>query len=95
LLSAQTDMGGEVFQIATHKETTVSEIATSIKKLFESKTNKKVEIIYGEKRVGDVKRNYSDISKARRLLKFEPTFDLESGLQETWSYYSSFPSRPI
>ncbi|MBA3015416.1 MAG: NAD-dependent epimerase/dehydratase family protein [Desulfobulbaceae bacterium] len=89
LLSAQVDIGGEAFQIATHKETTVGEIAKSIKKLVETRTGKEVAISFGETRLGDVKRNYSDISKARRMLKFEPAFDLEKGLQETLLYYNA------
>ena len=88
LLAAQADFGGEAFQIATHKETTVREIAKSIKKLVEDRTLKKVDILFGESRLGDVKRNFSDISKARQLLKFEPAFDLEMGLRETLLYYA-------
>jgi hypothetical protein len=30
-----------------------------------------------------------DISRARRLLHYEPGYDLESGLRETYSYLSS------
>lgn len=89
LLASQTNFGGEVFQIATHKETTVSEIAKSIKKLVENHTGKNVEILFAESRLGDVKRNYSDITKARKMLKFEPVFDLEMGLQQTLEYFDA------
>lgn len=78
---------GEVFQIATYKETTVNEIAFLIKELVEKATGRVINIKYGDSRVGDVKRNYSDISKARTMLGFEPKFDLRNGLRETFEYF--------
>lgn len=81
------DPWGEVFQIATHKETTVQEIADSVAALVESKTGGKTPIAYGQQRTGDVKRNYSDITKARTMLGFDPKFDLASGLLATYRYF--------
>ena len=82
-----TETAGEVFQIATHRETTVDEIALKIKELVSNNSEQKVEIWYGEKRLGDVKRNFSDISKAKSKLGFEPHFDIDKGLLATWDYY--------
>lgn len=95
LLSVSSDVGGEVFQIATFRETTVNEIADKIKVLFESETGKKVSIVHGEKRLGDVKRNYSDISKAQKMLGFSPDFDLDKGLKNTLDYFRLKGSGPI
>ncbi len=86
-LSVKSNVGGEVFQIATYKETTVTEIADKIKNLMESEVGQIVSIIYGEKRRGDVQRNFSDISKAKRVLGFSPEFDLERGLKNTLEYF--------
>jgi UDP-glucose 4-epimerase len=87
VLSVISEVGGEVFQIATYKETTVNEIADKIKHLMENETGKKVTIVYGEKRLGDVTRNYSDISKAQQMLGFSPEFDLDRGLKNTFEYF--------
>jgi UDP-glucose 4-epimerase len=87
LLSVKSNVGGEVFQIATYKETTVNEIADKIKNLIENDTGKKVSIVHGESRLGDVKRNYSDISKAKRILGFSPEFSLDKGLKNTFEYF--------
>ncbi len=87
MLSAQSEVGGEIFQIATHKETTVNEIAAQIKEIVERETKRKVEIIHGGARLGDIKKNYSDISKARKMLGFEPKYELRSGLMKTWEYF--------
>ncbi len=80
---------GEVFQIATHKETTVNEIATMIKDILRKEAGLDVRIAYGESRLGDVKRNYSDISKAKRMLGYEPNYDLNRGLRETFEYFGA------
>lgn len=87
ILSIRSDIGGEAFQIATYKETTVNEIADKIRNIIENETGRKVSVIHGETRLGDVKRNYSDISKAKRMLGFSPKFDLDRGLKNTFEYF--------
>ncbi|MBI5739283.1 MAG: GDP-mannose 4,6-dehydratase [Nitrospirae bacterium] len=87
VLSVKSDVGGEVFQIATFMETTVNEIAGKIMKLMEREAGVKVNIVYKESRLGDVRRNYSDISKAGRLLGYSPEVDLDAGLINTFEYF--------
>ncbi len=86
-LATKTDVGGEVFQIATHKETTINELAEKIKVVVENETGKKVDVIYSKPRLGDIRRNYSDISKARKILKYEPRYDIDKGLKHTFEYF--------
>jgi len=81
-------VAGEIFQIATFRETAVSEIAEKIKVLIERETRRTVHIVHREKRIGDVQRNYSDISKAKNLLGFLPLYDLDAGLYETWKSFA-------
>jgi len=78
---------GEVFQIATYRETTVNEIASKTKAIVEKETDIMVNIVHGEPRRGDVHRNFSDITKARELLGFKPRYSLDQGLQETFKYF--------
>jgi UDP-glucose 4-epimerase len=87
MLSVKADVGGEAFQIATYKETTVNEIADRIKHIIESELDKKVNVVHGETRLGDVNRNYSDISKAWQMLGFSPEFSLDEGLLNTFKYF--------
>jgi UDP-glucose 4-epimerase len=87
ILSVRSDIGGEVFQIATYKETTVNEIADKVRNIIELETGIRVSVFHGETRPGDVKRNYSDISKAKRMLGFSPEFDLDRGLKNTFEYF--------
>ena len=68
---------GEVFQIASGRETTVNELVAIIGEV----TGKEIHTDYQPERKGEIRRNYSDISKARQLLGFEPAIELRDGLQ--------------
>lgn len=87
LAAAKADVGGEVFQVATHKETTINEIAEMLKAIIESKINNSVNSTYADERAGEVKRNFSDISKARRILGWEPKWGVEEGLRATVEWF--------
>jgi UDP-glucose 4-epimerase len=89
LLSVKSDFGGETFQIATYKETTVNEVALKIKEIVENNSMRRVSIINTTPRLGDVRRSYSDISKARKMLGFEPKYTLDEGLRKTYDYFIS------
>jgi len=87
LLSVRADVGGEVFQIATNIETSVNEIADLIRGMVETHTRSNVTVNRVQPRIGDVRRNVSDISKARHLLGYRPTFDIRTGLRATFEYF--------
>ena len=44
-------------------------------------------LIYKDSRPGDIKHSYADISKAKRLLKFESEYNQEKGLKEYFKWY--------
>jgi UDP-glucose 4-epimerase len=87
LAAAIPGIGGEVFQIATHTETTVGEMAEMLVKTLAENGIDKITVTHSHPRLGDVKRNYSDTSKARRMLAWEPQTELTSGLTRTVAYY--------
>lgn len=89
IVSAATtpNVGGEVFQIATSKETTVSEIAQAILVLAEKYHLPKVNIQYTEKRLGDVQRNFSDTTKAKNMLHWYAKTSLNDGLEKTIKWF--------
>jgi len=88
ILAVQSDIGGEVFQIATCTETTVNEIARMIKKILKDKYNNELDIIYSNPRLGDVNRNYSDISKAKNILGYNPKFNIYDGLKKVFDFFN-------
>jgi len=88
MLAATTEnIGGETFQIASNKETTVGEITNKLIKIMQKYGIKDIEVINGETRTGDVKRNYSDTSKAKARLGWAPTMNQDEGLKNTVEYF--------
>ena len=75
---------GEVFQIATGVETSIRNLS----KLIGEMTGRELRIIHEPERKGEIKRNYSNISKARRLLNFAPKITLREGLKQLWQSYT-------
>lgn len=82
-------IGGEIFQIATSRETTVDEIATRIASSLEQAGVSGVRVANAASRLGDVKRNFSDTSKAKARLGWQATMDLAAGIDKTVSYFLS------
>jgi dTDP-L-rhamnose 4-epimerase len=71
---------GEVFNIGSGQPQTVLEIAQRMARVL-GKEHIAPEIT-GRCRVGDIRHCYADISKARRVLGYEPQVSLEEGLEE-------------
>ncbi|MDA2918191.1 hypothetical protein MYX76_01630 [Desulfobacterota bacterium AH_259_B03_O07] len=46
-----------------------------------------IEPIYKEARSGDVRHSLAETRKAKKLLEFNPCYDLESGLRKTLEAY--------
>jgi UDP-glucose 4-epimerase len=55
--------------------------------LLSQKIGIEVNVINGQVRVGDVKRNYSDTTKARTRLQWQPKITLNDGLAKTIDYF--------
>ena len=87
LSSFANSVGGEIFQIATNKETTVQEIVDYLLPLLEEKGIKNTKVLNRKKRQGDVLRNFSDTSKARRMLEWNCKIDLPEGLDRTVQWF--------
>ena len=82
-----SDIGGEVFQIATSKETTIQELYQIIKKVLENAGITSISVRYASVRAGDVLRNYSDTSKALKILNWHAETDLEAGIAKTFNWF--------
>jgi UDP-glucose 4-epimerase len=79
--------GGEIFQIATHQEHSVFEVAQELNRLSEKYLKRRGQIIYKRKREGEVQRNFADITKAKRVIGFEPQIKLKKGLENTLRWF--------
>lgn len=87
LAATKSDVGGEIFQIATGRETTVGEMCHQLVDVLVSRGVENINVLNTETRVGDVKRNYSDTSKALHMLGWRPRTGLEEGMSKTIDYF--------
>jgi UDP-glucose 4-epimerase len=93
-LAATTEgVGGEVFQIATNAETSVQEMVEQLLPVLAAAGIKDVEVRQAAPRLGDVMRNYSDTSKAARMLGWQAEVDLKEGLRRTVDWFMDASSR--
>jgi dTDP-glucose 4,6-dehydratase len=84
-VSTIDDLDGEVFNLGNTDEYSVKDFALYIKEMLESKS----EIVYKELPEDDPKMRRPDISKAKRVLDWEPKVSLRDGLQATIDYFRS------
>jgi UDP-glucose 4-epimerase len=87
LKAAIFDSGGEIFQIATSEEHTVNEVAEFLKEELEQK-GAVMNLEHSSARNGDVRRNFSDITKARKFLGWQAEVDLREGIRRTVDWYT-------
>jgi len=84
LLYAHMDgLEGEVLNIGNQKERTIKEVIALIKQ----KTKSDSQIEYHPLPRNDPMRRAADISKAKRLIDWEPKITLEEGIERTISWY--------
>jgi UDP-glucose 4-epimerase len=82
-----SNVGGETFQIANNKETSIIEIVNLLIKELNQNGIKNVLLKNVSPRLGDVKRNFSDTSKAHKILGWHPKVPLDEGISKTVSYF--------
>jgi nucleoside-diphosphate-sugar epimerase len=83
LASRASEVSGEVFNIAGGEKTTVNSLVKELNELL----GKEIKPAYDDPRSGDIKHSYADISKARKMLKYEPAVSFSEGLRETVRWY--------
>ena len=74
---------GEVINVATGGRISLNQLFRTIRDLVGAK----IEPMYRDSRAGDVRDSQADISKARRLLGYEPVVTFEEGLEKTVEWH--------
>ena len=87
LATTKNGVGGESFQIATAKETTLGELIETLLPILNDAGIKNIKVHNTNPRLGDVKRNYSDTTKARQRLGWQVSTTLLTGLKQTVDYF--------
>lgn len=74
---------GETFNIASGKPISINQLANIIIDL----SGNTLEPEYMPPRPGDIKNSYADISKAKRLLDWQPKTEIRNGLNLTYDFF--------
>lgn len=85
--ASRENVGGETFQIATARETTVREIAHMMQTKLPQHGIPAPDLYYGAARLGDVRRNFSDTTKAKARLGWTAKTDLSEGIDRTIQWF--------
>ncbi|OWR14401.1 epimerase [Chryseobacterium sp. VAUSW3] len=69
----------EIINVGTGKPTSVLSVAKMLAKMYgkQEKIN-----VSGDFRIGDIRHNFADLSKMKRILNFEPTVSFEEGISD-------------
>lgn len=87
LSATRLGIGGEIFQIATSRETTLNEITELMLNVFKNNGIKSPKVQKTDPRLGDVKRNFSDTRKAKKILGWECKWQLDRGIKKTVEWF--------
>jgi UDP-glucose 4-epimerase len=74
---------GEIINVATGGRISLNKLFAEMRKLIGAD----VKPAYAETRAGDVRDSQADITKARKILGYEPTVSFEDGLRKTVDWY--------
>lgn len=75
----------QVYNIACGHQTSLLELFNYLKKEADSD----LAPMHGPERLGDVKHSLADISKAQKLLGYEPSVSVEEGMKKTFKWYKN------
>ena len=79
------ELAGDVVNIGGQNEITIQTLAETILEIYDTGS----ELVYEPLPEDDPTQRKPDITKARELLGWEPTIDLESGLERTIEYFET------
>ena len=83
-LFAPENAVNEVYNIAFGDRISLNTLWNDLQEISQTKLN----VHYGSTRKGDVKDSLADISKAKRLLAYDPLFSVKEGMKNTWEAFS-------
>jgi UDP-glucuronate 4-epimerase len=78
-------LGYEVINLGGHEVITINNLI----RLIEEVVGKKAEVQYGPPNLADMRSNWADVSKAGRLLGWEPQYDMRSGVLKLVEWYNA------
>ena len=80
---APSSGAGEVYNIAYGGQESLLDMYYSLTEAL----GVDIEPVFGSERVGDIKHSNADISKAREILDYDPSWSFEKGIREAINWY--------
>ena len=80
---ASSDVAGEIFNIAYGGREYLIDVYVSLSKAL----GKEIEPFFGSDRKGDIKHSNADISKAKKMLGYDPSWSFEKGIEAAIEWY--------
>ncbi len=78
VLAGESKVRGGIFNIGTGKRISLLELV----EVIEKNTGTKAKLKFIEKQKGDVTHTQADISKARKILRYRPKYNIERGIRD-------------
>ncbi|WP_109682569.1 SDR family oxidoreductase [Xanthomarina spongicola] len=75
----------QVFNVACGERISVNYLWDSLKQA----ANSNLDALYGPERQGDVRDSLADVTKAERLIGYQPKYSVGEGLKITWDYFNN------
>jgi len=88
--SIDRDLGFEIFNLGESRTTTLSELVALIEKHLGTKAVLNRQPL----QPGDVQRTCADVTKARRLLGYDPTTSMDEGVRSFVAWYRTLRANP-
>jgi len=82
-IAALKPVGYEIINLGGHETITINDLVT----LIEDIVGKRAEVVHGPANPADMLANWADVSKARRMLGWQPQVGLRDGIGRLVSWY--------
>ena len=89
LTTTNPDAVNQIYNTAFGERTTLNQLVGYLKEFLGefNEEIRKIEILHGPNRVGDIPHSLASIDKAKNLLGYEPQYSMKQGLQEAVKWY--------
>ena len=94
--TVEDEAKNEVYNVAVGGRTSLNQLFAALQScLLVNRITYARRPQYREFRAGDVRHSQADISKARRLLGYQPAFEISAGISQAMPWYIGFFIRPV